>query len=179
MTYRFSDCLRGLMDAGSFLRMLSVFGSGAKPDDRCAAIVIDIDRAHDVNARLGDPSGDALMRLVLGRCDAALPLQALAGRLRDNAIALLLFSDVTDEEVETVCTALHDALRAPLTVFGEPLSLSASIGAAFTGSRCSSVAALQHADLAVQRVRCNGGDATFIHHEPDCSPRVATMDVAA
>ena len=165
MTYRYSDCLRGLMDSSAFLRMLTVFGSGAKPTDRCAAIIIDIDRAEDVNARLGDSSGDALIRLVLGRCEAALPLQALAARLRTNAIALLLFSDVTDEEVDVVCTAVHDALRSPMTVVGETMSLGASIGAAFTGPRISSIAALQYAELAVQRVKSNGGDATFVHHD--------------
>lgn len=178
MTYRYSDCLRGLMDSGAFLRMLSVFGSGAKPTDRCAAIVVDIDRAADLNARLGDPSGDALMRLVLGRCEAVLPLQALAGRLRNNAFALLLFSDITDEEVDVVCTALHDALRMPLTGRGEQLSLGASIGTAFTGRSCSAISALQYADLAAQHVRANGGDATFTHQDPT-SLGALSVEVAA
>ena len=177
MTYRYSDCLRGLMDSGSFLRLLSVFGSGARPTDRCAAIVIDIDRAHDHNARLGDPSGDALIRLVLGRCEAALPLQALAGRLRSNAIALLLFSDISDEEVDLVCTAVHDALRMPLTGRGEQISLGASIGAAFTGPACSAISALQYADLAAQHVRSNGGDGTFTHR--DQAANIPLVEAAA
>jgi GGDEF domain-containing protein len=178
MTYRYSDCLRGLMDSGAFLRMLSVFGSGAKPTDRCAAVVIDIDRAADLNARLNDPTGDALIRLVLGRCEGALPLQALAGRLRSNAIALLLFSDVSDDEVDVVCTAVHDALRMPMTGRGDQISLGASIGAAFTGPNCSAIAALQYADLAAQHVRANGGDATFTHQDP-ASVDALRVDVAA
>lgn len=167
------------MDAGSFLRMLTVFGSGAKPSDRCAAIVIDIDRAEEINARLGDPTGDALLRMILGRCDSALPLQALAGRLRANAIALLMFSDITDEEVDAVCTAVHDALRNPVTVYGQPLSLAASVGVGFTGPRCTAMTALQHADLAVQRVRSNGGDATFIHRPRSSLPHMEAVTAAA
>ena len=178
MTYRYSDCLRGLMDTGSFLRILSVFGSGAQPTDRCAAIVIDIDQAEALNARLGDSTGDALIRLVIGRCDAAFPLQALAARLRSNAIALFLFSQISDEEVDTVCTAVHDALRTPLTGRGEQISLGASIGAAFTGIRISSIAALQYAELAVQRVKSNGGDATFVHR-PSGSFAAMELDAAA
>lgn len=169
------------MDSGAFLRMLSVFGSGARPTDRCAAIIIDIDRAEDMNSRLDDASGDSLMRLVLGRCDAALPMQALAGRLRKNAIALLMFSDISEEDVDVVCTAVHDALRAPMTVFGEPVSLGASVGAAFTGPSCSAIAALQYADLAVQRVKSNGGDATFVHRGRASLPALEALavDVAA
>ena len=161
MTPRYSDCLRGLMDAASFLRILSVFGSGAAPTDRCAAIVIDVDQAEALNARLHDSSGDSLMRLLIGRANAALPLQAIAGRIRPHAIALLMFSNISDEEAETVCTAVHDAVRSPLTGGGEQVTLSVSIGVAFTGPRTSAITALQYAEQGVQRVKANGGDATF------------------
>jgi len=179
MTVRYSDCLRGLMDNASFLRILSVFGAGAAPTDRCAAIVIDIDRAESINAQLGDPTGDELMRMVLKRCDAALPLQALAGRLRPNAIGLLMFSQISDEEVDTVCTAVHDALRATTAGHGEEISLGASIGAAFTNMRCPAIRALQHAEHAAQRVRANGGDATFMARQSGAFPALEFAAVAA
>lgn len=161
MTYSHNDSLRGLLDSATFFRMLSVFGKGAEPTDRCATIIIDVDHADVLNQRLGDASGDKLLRQVLERCDAALPLQALAARLRSNAIALLLFSHISDEEVDTVCSAIHDALRATFDRNRDPLTLSASIGAAFTSPKVSAIAALQFAETAVQRVKSNGGDATF------------------
>lgn len=174
-TYSHNDSLRGLLDSGTFLRMLSVFGNGAAPTDRCAAIVIDVDAAETLNERLGDRSGDSLIRHVLHRCDGALPLQALAARIRPSAIALFLFSRITDEEVDTVCSAIHDALRASFDRDRDPIVLSASIGTAFTSAKVSAIQALQYAELAVQRVKSNGGDATFTRRSSAALPALEEL----
>ena len=175
MTYSPNDSLRGLLDSATFYRMLSVFGNGAAPTDRCAAVIVDIDHADLLNSRLGDDSGDTLMRHVLDRCEGALPLQALAARIRSNAFALLLFSHITDEEVDTVCSAIQDALRATYDRERDPLVLSASVGAAFTSPTVSAVAALQFAELAVQRVKSNGGDATFTRRSSASLPALEVI----
>ena len=179
MTYRYSDCLRGLLDRDAFIRMLSVFGPATSPvdADRMTALIFEIDKAEHANARLGDPTGDTLIRLVLGRTQAVLPTEALAARIRGNAIALLLFNSASDESVEALCAALHEAIRTPLTGGGAQLYLSASVGVAFTAPQRPPVAALQNAESALARVKSNGGDATFVHRSHPLE--VLAMEIAA
>jgi diguanylate cyclase (GGDEF)-like protein len=179
MTYRYSDCLRGLLDRDAFIRMLSVFGSAtATVDaDRMTAIIIEIDRAEHANARLDDATGDTLIRLMLGRTQPVLPLEALAARMRPNAIALLLFNSASDDVIDALCASIHEAIRAPLTSGGERLYLSASIGIAFTAPQRPPVVAMQNAERALERVKSNGGDATFVHRPHPLE--VLSMEIAA
>jgi diguanylate cyclase (GGDEF)-like protein len=179
MTYRYSDCLRGLLDRDAFIRMLSVLGSATASEnpERFAGIIVEIDQPSRANQRLGDATGDTLMRLVMGRTQAALPLECLAARIRPNAIALLLFSPVTDESIDALCAALHEAIRTPMTGAGSQIYLSASIGVAFTATKCPPIAAMQHAERALERVLSNGGDATFVHRNHPLE--VLNMEIAA
>jgi GGDEF domain-containing protein len=177
MTYRYSDHLRGLLDRDAFIRMLSVFSSGASSAERMVALIVEIDQPSRANHRLGDPSGDTLMRLVLGRTQSVLPTECLAARIRQNAVALLLFVPISEEAVEALCTDLHASIRTPLTGGGCQIYLSASVGVAFTAPKVSPVAAMQLAEGALDRVIANGGDATFVHR-PD-SLQSLNMEIAA
>ena len=177
MTYRYSDFLRGLLDRDAFIRMLNVMGSGDAHHERFTALIVEIDQPSRANQRLHDPTGDTLMRLVLGRTQSALPLECLAARIRGNAIALLLFAPTTDEAIDKLCTELHEAIRTPLTGTGSQIYLSASIGVAFTAATVTPVAAMQYAEGALERVLANGGDATFVHR-PDSSLPL-NMEIAA
>lgn len=160
MTYRHSDCLRGLLDRDSFIRLLSALGQHG---DTAAALIVEIDQPSRVNYRLGDGTGDALMRLVLGRTREVLPIECLAARVRENAIALVLFTPATQDAVDKLCDDLHTAIRTPITGTGSQIYVSASIGVAFTAPRSSVVATMQHAERALERVLSNGGDATFVY----------------
>lgn len=177
MNYRYSDNLRGLLDRDAFVRLLNVFGSDARSAERFTAVVIEIDQPSRANQRLHDSTGDTLMRMVLGRTQAVLPTECLAARVRQNAIALLLFAPIGDEAVDALCTDLHEAIRTPLTGGGSQIYLSASVGVAFTAPKIGPVAAMQLAECALERVLANGGDATFVHR-PDSSPSI-NMEIAA
>ena len=166
MTYRYSDHLRGLLDRDAFIRLLSVFGTNAQSAERFTAIVVEIDQPSRTNQRLNDVTGDTLMRLVLGRTQEVLPTECLAARIRQNAIALLLFAPISEAAIEALCTDLHEAIRTPLSGTGSKIYLSASIGVAFSSSKSSPVTAMQYAECALDRVLANGGDATFVYR-PD------------
>lgn len=178
MTYRYSDHLRGLLDRDAFLRMLSVFSTGASATERFVSIIVEIDQPSRANQRLADSTGDTLMRLVLGRTQAVLPTECLAARIRQNAIALLLFVPVSDDQIDALCTDLHEAIRTPLTGAGSQIYLSASIGVAFTGGKVSPVTAMQHAECALERVLSNGGDATFVYRA-ESTESLKNMEIAA
>ena len=178
MTYRYSDHLRGLLDRDAFIRMLSVFGAGASATERFVSIIVEIDQPSRANQRLGDSTGDTLMRMVLGRTQAVLPTECLAARIRQNAIALLLFVPIGEDAIDALCTELHEAIRTPLTGTGSQIYLSASIGVAFTGGKVAPLTAMQHAETALERVISNGGDATFVHR-PEPTQSLKNMEIAA
>ena len=113
-------------------------------------MIVEIDQPSRTNQRLGDVSGDTLMRLVLGRTQSMLP---------------------------TECTDLHEAIRTPLTGGGSQIYLSASVGVAFADAKVTPVTAMQHAECALDRVIANGGDATFVH--PTSAVQSLNMEIAA
>ena len=177
MTYRYSDHLRGLLDRDAFIRMLSVFGERTSSTERMTAMIVEIDQPSRTNQRLNDVSGDTLMRLVLGRTQSVLPTECLAARIRQNAIALLLFVPISDDAVDALCTDLHEAIRTPLTGGGSQIYLSASVGVAFADAKITPVTAMQHAECALERVIANGGDATFVHRPS--AVQSLNMEIAA
>lgn len=169
MNVDFNDSLRGLLDRDTFLRIVSRLRGGIV--EKCrhfATIVIDIDCVDRVSERIGADCSDFLTRLVTDRLRELLPSQAIAGRLRPEALAVMSLQDIDRAVAEALCARLHHALRGKIDLGGHEVFLSASIGVAFTGPRTEPLKALQHAERAVERVKANGGDATFFYrqHQP-------------
>jgi diguanylate cyclase (GGDEF)-like protein len=167
MTIDIHDSLRGLLDRESFLRVVSRLNGLHDRFERYAVIVIDLDGVERVIDRFGSDSADYLVRLVTTRTQELLPSQGLLGRLNTDTIALIAF-DEDEDSVEELCARLQHALRGSIELDDTQVFVSASIGVAFSDIGIRPLKALQHAERAVERVKANGGDATFFyrHHLP-------------
>jgi GGDEF domain-containing protein len=172
-----SDSARGLLSRDGFLRLLYHLGTGREPDgqERIAVYVVDVDNVEKMNAILGDTTGHQLLDLVIGRIHDLIPAESLVTRIRATTLGILAFGDPDEAVAEALCGALHEAIRRPMTVCGVEIHLCASIGVSLANGGVTPLQAMVFAERAVERVRVNGGDATFFHRDHI----LTNMEVAA
>ena len=164
-----ADAMRGLLDRNSFLRLLARFTT----TDPYAVFIIEVDNMPYICARRGEAYGTELICKVAQRLNDTLPDNGLAALIRPNAVAVMAFDEMHDEDVEALSARMHDRLREAVEVSNTEIHVTISIGVAFTSRSARPLEALQQAEVAVQRVKVNGGDATFISHELDFALEMA------
>lgn len=164
-----AEALRGLLDRTSFLRLLARFTT----TEAYAVFVIEIDDLPYICARRGETYGQELVCKVAQRLNDTLPDNGLAALIRSNAVAVLAFDEMGDEDVEALSARMHDRLREAVEVGNTEIHVTISVGVAYTGLHARPLEALQQAELAVERVKANGGDATFVSHELDFALEMA------
>jgi diguanylate cyclase (GGDEF)-like protein len=161
--------MRGLLDRNSFLRLLARFTT----TDAYAVFIIEVDNMPYICARRGESYGHELICKVAQRLHGTLPDNGLASLIRQNAVAVLAFDEMTDEDVEVLSARMHQQLREAIEVGNTDIHVTVSIGIAYTGLNARPLEALQQAEVAVQRVKANGGDATYVSHELDFALEMA------
>jgi len=164
-----AEAMRGLLDRNSFLRLLARFTT----KDAYAVFIIEVDNMQYICSRRGETYGQELVCKVAQRLHDTLPDNGLAALIRPNAVAVLAFDQMGDEDVETLSARMHDRLREAVEVGNTEIHVTISIGIAYTGLHARPLEALQQAEVAVQRVKANGGDATFVSHELDFALEMA------
>ncbi|HEX7939425.1 MAG TPA: diguanylate cyclase [Gemmatimonadaceae bacterium] len=164
-----ADAMRGLLDRNSFLRLLARFTTS----DAYAVFVIEVDNMQYINAQRGASYSTELICRVAQRLNDTLPDNGLAALVRPNAVALLAFDEMLDEDAEALSARMHDRFRQAVDVGGTEIHVTISIGIAFTGRRIRPLEALQQAEAAVEHVKLNGGDATWISHALDFTLEMA------
>jgi diguanylate cyclase (GGDEF)-like protein/PAS domain S-box-containing protein len=92
-----------------------------------ALLHIGLDRFHAVNESLGHAQGDVVLRQIAQRLVAAAPQGSLLARIDGDEFALWIEGGETDRALEAA-DGLRAAVRAPLEVDGQELSLTACIG---------------------------------------------------
>ena len=106
---------------GVLLEGTNRFGTGR----RCVAIYLDLDGLKGVNDRMGHLFGDEIIRTAAERIAAALPPDAVAGRMGGDEF--LVFAD---EEHAHLAEALRASLSEPYLVRGVNFNITASVGVA-------------------------------------------------
>jgi GGDEF domain-containing protein len=166
MTVDFSEALTGLLGRDAFLRLLlHVRSPRTDCGDGFAVLVVDLDGVERLAARLGPDRYETLLAQLSWRLRSALPPDNLATLLRPHAFGLIAFSEASEAAADALAARLHQAIRAPFQVDRLDVFVSASIGVAFSSMRTLPLLAMQHAERAVERVKANGGDATFFYQE--------------
>ncbi len=137
-----------------------------RPELGFAVLFIDLDRFKLVNDSLGHAAGDALLIEIAGRLSAVLAqaekaegcgvLPTLA-RLGGDEFTILLEELTSGSTAIEIAERLQAALRRPLTIEGQDVYTSASIGIASSDAGYSSAAEIMRdADLAMYRAKSEG-----------------------
>jgi diguanylate cyclase (GGDEF)-like protein len=133
--------------------------SGAS-DPSAAVFLVNLDGFRDVNDRLGEAFGDALLIQVSRRIEQTLGSQTVLGRLNGDEFAILAPAYESAQELDAMAHRILDAIMLPPYVVSErEIDLTGSIGLArFPEHGGTTEILLQHADIALCHAKQAGGN---------------------
>ena len=152
----FHDSLTGLSNRALFNdRVEHALGrrNGAR---RPIVLLLDLDRFKLVNDSLGHAAGDELLVEAARRLEDSVRLGDSVARLGGDEFAVLL-EDCTQNAAELQAARLLSALATPMSVAGQEVVTSASIGVAVASGGMSAGELLRNADVAMYRAKAHGG----------------------
>src|SRR5690606_19697167 len=122
-------------------------------------VVIDLDYFKQINDAFGHAAGDEVL-ITVGRRFTCYAGDNLVARLGGDEFAGLLASPTVDSSwLSQVRHCLADVLSAPMTVAGNQLVVTASIGLVPVNCRVHLATALHDADVAMYRAKLSARQA--------------------
>lgn len=160
------DALTGLCNRSHFAELaLAELNLRAAGGVSSALMVVDIDEFKHVNDSFGHVAGDALLRQVAQRLLAALPADAIVGRLGGDEFIALLPSMPGDAETQAAGEAVIAALEAPFALGEVTLPAHASVGLVTTPDSSEALDVLMtKADLALYAAKGAGKGRSQVFH---------------
>ncbi|MCC7367284.1 MAG: EAL domain-containing protein [Chloroflexi bacterium] len=157
-TLAFHDPLTGLPNRMLFGdRLEQALRRAAREQSLLAVLFLDLDNFKVVNDSLGHHIGDDLLVQVARRITGCLRACDTAARFGGDEFAVLVGEIGSQADAEGVADRLAEAMRAPFSIAGRDVVVTASIGVAISaGERADRDALLQAADLAMYRAKVNG-----------------------
>ncbi len=159
------DSLTGLPNRALLMERLERVIAAARRSEerRFAVLFLDLDDFKNINDSLGHLAGDRLLVDIAQRLQSCLRETDTIARLGGDEFAVLVPSVVHEREVLDVVARIHDALRAPFTLDGDPVFTSCSTGVVFN-SRHHECAAdlLRDADTAMYQAKLQGRNRSAI-----------------
>ena len=154
------DELTGLANRGLFKQRLHDAGQRARHSGRSLALLlIDLDRFKLLNDSLGHEVGDQLLRQIARRLTQAAPEADTIARLSADEFAVLVDSYSSLSALARLSSRLLTRLRMPMSVAGEELMLSASLGISLLPENAREISALMsQANMAMQHAKHLGGN---------------------
>jgi diguanylate cyclase (GGDEF)-like protein len=153
----YHDPLTGLGNRSLFAEQVDARLARPGPGLLPVVLFIDLDDFKVVNDSLGHVAGDRLLVAVADRVRNCVRSGDIAARLGGDEFAILL-DDVADlNRTLSVCKRLLEALKVPVPIGGQELSISASIGiAAGRDEQDRADDLLRNADVAMYTAKAQG-----------------------
>jgi diguanylate cyclase (GGDEF)-like protein/PAS domain S-box-containing protein len=163
----FHDALTGLPNRSLFGDRLEHVHRRLSRSAGCyAVLMVDLDNFKTVNDGLGHAAGDALLLEVSRRLAAGIRAGDTAARLGGDEFAILLEDLPEPAAASRAAEGLRAALRAPFSVAGRVLSISATFGVATSSGEGAAADVVRNADAALYVGKADGKDryAVFSEH---------------
>jgi diguanylate cyclase len=132
-----------------------------------AALYVDLDRLKTINDHLGHAGGDVVIQTCAQRLRASAGDDALVARVGGDEFVVIPNRETSAEAAEALAYRLRDVLCNPVSVGGERITCTVSIGvAAGIPGVDTSDELLRRADHAALTVKSKGGNAVAVcyHH---------------
>ncbi len=178
----YHDALTGLPNRAMLDELLDLaLARARRVDQGVAVILVDLDDFKLVNDSLGHDAGDALIAELAERMrEATRDTDLVARPGGDEFLVLLGDLDRTPPmpggqpgdviAAEAVAARIQHALRAPFTIGGTELYVTASLGiSVYPEDAADAVALLQNADTAMYRSKAAGPGGFLTHAREDAS----------
>jgi diguanylate cyclase (GGDEF)-like protein/PAS domain S-box-containing protein len=167
----YHDALTGLPNRSLFRDRLTIALAHAKRAITPLAVMfLDLDRFKIVNDTLGHSLGDELLRAVASRLRSVLREGDTIARMGGDEFTVLLTDLKRADDAATIAQKLLDTLAHSMTLDGEELYITASVGIAlYPNDGDSAEALLQNADSAMYRAKEAGRNSYQL-----CTPAMNT-----
>jgi len=137
---------------------------------RGALLFLDLDHFKHINDSLGHPVGDTVLKIITARLEASVRLEDTVARLGGDEFVVLLTglegnrAEVT-AQVRELADTLRELLAEPMSLDGQRLQVTPSIGVALIPDHGSTPAdLLKRADIALYRAKDSGRNTTQLFH---------------
>ncbi|HEY3324167.1 MAG TPA: diguanylate cyclase [Planctomycetota bacterium] len=154
--YAFHDALTNLPNRALLLDRLqqAIHVKARRPEFAFGVLFLDLDGFKDVNDTLGHEAGDALLKAAAERFGKCLrPTDTLA-RFGGDEFIVLLYDIKQPGDAVNVVERLHLSLAEPLTISGQSLRSSVSIGTALCIAKPRDAdELLREADIAMYKAK--------------------------
>jgi diguanylate cyclase (GGDEF)-like protein/PAS domain S-box-containing protein len=155
------DSLSGLPNRELFLDRLAIAAKRAtlEPLVRPSLLFIDIDKFKAANRAFGLVVGDSLLLTIARRLGRNLGPQDTLARIGGDQFALLLLNQTDPRELAMLAEQVRRSVRSPVTIAGQEIVLTASIGiAVYDGPDEDPAELLREAEIAMYRAKRSGSD---------------------
>jgi len=160
------DTLTGLPNRALLVEQLRhALAALERSGERIALLFLDLDRFKNVNDSLGHPIGDQLLGQVARRLRGAVRPGDVVGRLGGDEFVILCQELDDPGTAGTVADRVADALRAPFSLGGHQVAMTASIGIALAAAGDDAADLLRDADAAMYRAKARGRDRHEFFHD--------------
>jgi diguanylate cyclase (GGDEF)-like protein len=161
------DALTGLPNRMLLIDRLGfALAESERTETSVAIFFIDLDGFKDVNDRLGHLAGDALLRGVAGRLLAWVRPGDTVSRFGGDEFTVLVREVNSEKEAAQIAERLTEAVRSPLSVEGEEISLTPSIGVALGRGIRRPEEMIDRADRAMYSAKRRGDTNYEISAQP-------------
>lgn len=146
--------------------------------DRVSVLLLDLDRLKTLNDYLGHVSGDQFIRVVAERLRDSQGDSAFVGRLGGDEFVVIPAEPIDSDDVEMLAERLRHEIQRGVTVGGEIIKRTVSIGVAFgTPGSDSASEVIQRADEALLVAKKSGGDRTVVFSQAMFASQSLRTDV--
>ena len=156
------DTLTDLPNRASFVERLQQAMGRATQSDPMALLFLDIDRFKTINDTLGHAAGDQLLRVFATRMRDCVRQSDMVARLAGDEFTIILEGLRNVNDAKALAGKLVEKLRAPTTLAGKPVEVTASIGVAlWKAGDVDDAALLRRADEALYEAKRRGRNGFF------------------
>ena len=146
-------------------RMTQALAHAARNKTRVAVIFIDLDLFKEINDAYGHVVGDRVLQQVAKRILKCVRAEDTVSRFGGDEFSLLLTNIESQEDATVAAEKILAAVRLPLSLNGQDLRLSASMGVALYPEAGATIEALlQSADVAMYQVKGTGKDGYCVYN---------------
>jgi diguanylate cyclase (GGDEF)-like protein len=144
-----------------------------RTQDRLAVLMIDLDNFKNVNDSLGHDVGDRLLQTAAQRLVKCTRAADTVARLGGDEFAVLLEGVSTTDQAEQIASSVTEAFRMPLSIDGNDLLVTTSVGVACRSRRHRAPAPqCRHRDVQ-REIRGQGTARGVPHAHAGAAPRAA------
>ena len=154
----FHDTLTGLPNRSLFNdRLIMAMAHAERFDEKVAVMMLDLDKFKDVNDTFGHSVGDLLLQAIAEKLTRQIRKGDTVARMGGDEF-MLIFADLKQtDDVNTITEKILEDFQAPVTINGQALSITTSIGIAVYPDHGGDIDTLvKNADIAMYSVKQTG-----------------------